>query len=488
MLFNSIEYILFFPTVVLAYFAIPHRFRWALLLAASYFFYACWKPGYLILILISTGVDYVAGRRMGRLPERRERRKYLAASVAANLGLLAFFKYYGFFSDSLGTALGWLHLDVAFPDSPFALPVGISFYTFQTLGYTIDVYLGRKEPEQHLGIFALYVAFFPQLVAGPIERASNLLPQFAEKHGFDYVRITNGLKLMVWGLFEKVVVADRLALLVERVYGDPGGHEGVAVALGTVFFAFQIYCDFAGYSHIAIGSAQVLGFRLMNNFRGPYLAGSPPEFWRRWHISLSTWFRDYLYIPLGGNRVRVPRWCVNIAIVFVLSGLWHGAAWKFIVWGALHAVYVLGFVLLSHARRSGAERPGPDAGGRVRRVLGTCVTFALVCFAWIFFRAETLEDAGVLVRNLFRGWGVVLDPARLAELVYSLGLTAWEFWWSVACIALVMGAQALDVRGDVGVRFARRPLWFRWAAYSALLWSIFLFGLLRSEEFIYFTF
>ena len=321
MLFNSFEYFLFFPIVAMLYFGVPQRLRWVLLLAASYFFYMCWKPGYLLLIVASTLVDYWAGLGIGRATSVSGKRGYLAVSLTANLGLLFFFKYYNFFSDSLRefSRLWGGTLDI--PHSDFLLPVGISFYTFQTLSYTIEVYRGNKEPERHLGIFALYVAFFPQLVAGPIERAQRLLPQFREKHEFVYDRVVSGLKLIAWGLFKKVVIADRLAGVVDVVYGNVDAHSGPAFVVATVAFAFQIFCDFSGYTDIAIGSARVMGFELMTNFRRPYFAASIPDFWRRWHISLSTWFRDYVYVPLGGSRVSRSRWYGNLFIVFLVSGL-----------------------------------------------------------------------------------------------------------------------------------------------------------------------
>lgn len=311
----------------------PHRFRWIFLLGASYYFYMAWKPEYILLIILTTCVDYTLCILMGREKEKRKRKKYLYISLFVNLGLLFLFKYFNFFNGTLRDI--FINFNIAYnvPDFSLLLPMGISFYTFQTMSYTIDVYKGRREPEKHLGIFALYISFFPQLVAGPIERSEKLLPQFREKHTFNYERVTDGLKRMLWGFFKKMVIADRLSILVKYVYGSNLYNlEGFPLLLGTLFFAFQIYCDFSGYSDIAIGAAKVMGFDLMENFNRPYFSKSISEFWKRWHISLSTWFKDYVYIPMGGNRVKVPRHYFNLFFTFLVSGLWHGTDWTFVAW------------------------------------------------------------------------------------------------------------------------------------------------------------
>ncbi len=349
-LFNSIQFVFFFPLVVAMYFTTPQRWRWLLLLGASYYFYAAWRPEYVVLIFASTVVDYLCGRGMGRFRRARVRKLLLSLSVGTNLGFLFAFKYLSFFNESIRAAFDQFNIFYGVPAFDILLPVGISFYTFQSLSYTIDVYRERTPPEKHFGIFALYVSFFPQLVAGPIERSYRLLPQFYAHQRFDPDRVVSGLRLMLWGFFLKIVVADRLALFVNEVYADPGAYSGSALLLGTYFFAFQIFADFAGYSCIAIGAAGVMGYDLMENFRRPYFAASIREFWGRWHISLSTWFRDYLYIPLGGNRVSRWRWYVNLFAVFVISGLWHGAAWTFVVWGALHGAYLVVSLVTSDLR------------------------------------------------------------------------------------------------------------------------------------------
>lgn len=340
MFFNSLHYSIFLPFTVILYFLLPPRKRWAFLLAASYYFYMCWKLEYIFLIVISTLVDYYAGLHMGRTKDQGKRKKFLVLSLVSNLGILFAFKYFNFFNESARAAFQHFNIGYHIPFFNVLLPVGISFYTFQTLSYTIEVYRGKQKPENHLGIFALYVSFFPQLVAGPIERSTNLLPQFYTKQEFTYDNATNGLKLVMWGLFKKVVIADRIGVLVATIFAHPQQFSGVEFILGSILFSYQVYCDFSGYSDIAIGTAQIFGFKLMTNFRRPFHAISLADLWQRWHISLSTWFRDYLYIPLGGNRKGKWRTYFNVFMVFFISGLWHGAAWTYVIWGSVHGVFM----------------------------------------------------------------------------------------------------------------------------------------------------
>ena len=397
MFFNSLEFLIFFPIVVGFYFLVPHRYRWPWLLAASYYFYAAWNPKYLILILASTGIDYIAALKMEQAEAKPKRRLFLILSLCSNLGMLFAFKYFNFFNDSLRAAFEAFNVFYDVPAFDVLLPVGISFYTFQTLSYTIDVYRGARKAERHLGLFALYVAFFPQLVAGPIERSTRLLPQFYNTYRFDYDRVVDGLRLMLWGFFKKMVIADHIAKYVDAVYADPTGYTGVPVWLATYFFAFQIYCDFSGYSDIAIGGAKVMGYDLMDNFRRPYFSKSIGEFWRRWHISLSTWFRDYLYIPLGGNRVKRGRWFYNLFIVFLISGLWHGANWTFVVWGALHGLYLIFGIVTGPTRERLWAKLGASA--TVRKWVAVFFTFHLAVLAWVFFRANNITDAAMLLQK-----------------------------------------------------------------------------------------
>ncbi|NOY59071.1 MAG: MBOAT family protein [Calditrichaeota bacterium] len=475
MLFNSLQFAIFFIVVVSIYFSIPHRYRWILLLIASYYFYMCWNAKYIVLIVFSTLVDYFAGLQMSRTTVKRKRTIYLVMSLVTNLGLLFTFKYFNFFSRSVGEFFQAFSIPIQPRLLHVLLPVGISFYTFQTLSYTIDVYRGKIPHEKHLGIFALYVSFFPQLVAGPIERASNLLPQFYKKMTFDDERIAAGLRLMLWGFFKKIVVADRLALYVDAVYKNVDFHSGLTLLVATYLFAFQIYCDFSGYSDIAIGAARILGFDLMKNFDRPYFSLTIPEFWRRWHISLSTWFKDYLYIPLGGNRVPVARMYVNLAIVFVISGMWHGANWTFIFWGALHGMYIVSSRLSLGFRDRLVERY------HINKKLVTFsrmfITFQLVCFAWIYFRADSLAHANLVVGKIFSlHWGRLYIPA-MDQFVYSL-----------IAVALLLTGDILLEKFNLNTTLLKQPVHVRWAAYASLAIVILLIGVFNGSQFIYFQF
>ncbi len=514
MLFNSLHFLGFFPIVVLVYFLLPRRARWAWLLGASYYFYAAWRVEYLGLILISTLTDYTVGRRMGSISEQRRRTPYLLISLVVNLGILFTFKYFNFFNDSTRSLFALFGLDYQLTNLDVLLPVGISFYTFQTLSYTIDVWRGQLEPERHLGRFALYIAFFPQLVAGPIERASRLLPQFRSAFTdapvrFDPARVTSGLRLMLWGMFMKVVIADRLALYVNQVYNNPGDYVGLPVLLATYFFAFQIFCDFAGYSNIAIGAARVMGFDLMENFRQPYTSRSVAEFWRRWHISLSTWFRDYVYIPLGGNRVGRARWYTNLFLVFLVSGLWHGAAWTFVIWGALHGVYVvLGAALGSVAlwRSRGSQGDAASDGSRFPAWIAVFSTFHAVTFAWIFFRANSLADALLIITQTVQMQPPTLDVLvapwlatatnPLFEMALALGLVVLleSVQWVARRTSDRADTEARGVIRDASTvdvaerRFLQSPVGLRWAAYLFLAVAILNLGIAEESPFIYFQF
>ena len=495
MLFNSIEFLLFLPAVVIAYFATPHRFRWALLLAASYYFYAAWKAEYLVLIVFSTLVDYWAAQKMGQKDDRSARRPYLVLSLISNLGLLFFFKYANFFGASVQAALDQFNIFADIPAFGFLLPVGISFYTFQTLSYSIDVYRGHVQPERHLGRFALYVSFFPQLVAGPIERSSRLIPQFFRDysvgHRFDFDRIRSGTTQILWGFFKKVVIADRLAIYVNEVYNNPGAYEGMSVVLATYFFAFQIYCDFSGYSDIAIGSARLMGYDLMENFRRPYFSKSIGEFWRRWHISLSTWFRDYLYIPLGGNRVLKWRLYYNLLVVFVVSGLWHGAAWTFVVWGALHGLYLIAGLATQSWRDAMWRAASPVLRllrpDRLRPLIAMVVTFHLVLLAWVFFRANSINDIGVLYSQMLAFDLEFLSRPR--TLVAGIpGFSTFQLAIALASIAIMEVVHLWERGGNFHERVLELAVPLRWIVWNALFFGIILFGTFGKQEFIYFQF
>ena len=419
MLFNSFHFLIFFLIVVTLYFSIEPKYRWILLLLSSYYFYMSWKVEYVILIIISTLIDYFSALSINKTNNLNKRKFFLGLSICTNLGLLFTFKYFNFVGDSVRAFLALFSIQFSPHVLNILLPVGISFYTFQTLSYTIDVYRGRIKPQTHLGIFAVYVSFFPQLVAGPIERAKNLLPQFYEAKYFDYARVTNGLKLMLWGFFKKLVIADRLSIVVDVVYGNVGDYTGIPLILATVFFAFQIYCDFSGYSDIAIGAAQVMGIKLMDNFKRPYFSRSVAEFWKRWHISLSSWFKDYLYIPLGGSRVTVHRCYFNISIVFLVSAIWHGANWTFIIWGALHGFYMVFSLITKNMRNQIIHAIRLTQFPRVHALIQIGTTFSLVCIGWIFFRANNLSDALYVLTHLMSG--LSLNFSQI-----SLGGFGWD--------------------------------------------------------------
>lgn len=484
MLFNSLPYFLFFPLVVSFYFLLPHRFRWLLLLVASCGFYMYFIPKYILILGFTIVVDYFAGLLIENASGAR-RKLCLGFSILANVGVLVLFKYFDFLNESLEALARFAGWNYSIGALALVLPVGLSFHTFQAMSYTIEVYRGRQPAERHFGIYALYVMFFPQLVAGPIERPQNLLPQFRVVHHFDYDRVTQGLKLVAWGLFKKTVVADRLALFVNPVYATPGQFEGPVLTLATLSFAFQIYCDFSGYSDIALGSARVLGFRLMRNFDRPYHAASISEFWRRWHISLSSWFRDYLYYPLGGNRVPAQQWAINILLVFLVSGLWHGANWTFVVWGALHGLYLLAGAGTKGLRTGIIKRMGLT-GAPALRHFGVLNTFLLVSFAWIFFRAASLQDAWTIISRLGLGWGRALLPAYLVSQVGTVLLT-WAAigWLAVIVMDLLEGWSA---KPGTMAGFQSQPWWHRWAAYYALAAVLLFFHAVEPSQFIYFQF
>jgi len=477
MLFNSIRFLIFFPLVVILYFSISPKYRWVLLLAASYYFYMCWRVEYIILIILSTLIDYIAGIKIEDASDNRIRKKYLILSLCVNLGLLFFFKYFNFFGDSLNNLFSSINLNTTVPELKVLLPIGISFYTFQTLSYTIDVYKGKKSAERHLGIFAVYVSFFPQLVAGPIERSTHLMPQFKEVHEFKYRNVSDGLKLMLWGFFKKLVIADRAAILVNTIYNNPEGYHGFPLWVATYLFAFQIFCDFSAYSDIARGSAQVMGFDLMLNFRRPYFAHNIGEFWHNWHISLSTWFRDYVYIPIGGSRVSKMRYYFNIMVVFLTSGLWHGANWTFVFWGGLHGVYHIITHLFINLPFQWLKNLHQK---KIVRIIEIIFTFHIVCFAWIFFRANSLSDAFYVVSHLFSGLKL--------EFSNTWGLTTVNMAMMVIAIFIMTSVQLLQRRVSIRAMVAKYPLMIRYLVYLGLIFLILTMGLFTNDEFIYFQF
>lgn len=409
MLFNSLHFVIFFTIIFFSYYVIAHKYRWPLLLIASYYFYMCWRPEFIVLILFSTIVAYLTGNAIYNSDNEKRRKRFLTLSLICNLGLLFIFKYFNFFTAEITAFLSLMNIQYHLPKFDLILPVGISFYTFQTLSYTIDVYRGNQIPEKNIGKFALFISFFPQLVAGPIERSVNLLPQFNKKVKFDYQQVTNGLKLVMWGLIKKVIIADRLSVIVNQVYSHPTDYSGMYLTFATILFTFQIFCDFSGYSDIAIGTAKMLGFDLMKNFDRPYFSKSIAEFWKRWHISLSSWFRDYLYISLGGNRCSPVRQQFNVFITFLISGLWHGANLTFVVWGALNGFYIIIANLTYKVKSKLLHTAGIDTKTNYFKFIQIIITFSLISFTWIFFRADTLADAVYIVKNLGTGWDVLFN-------------------------------------------------------------------------------
>lgn len=467
MLFNSLHFIVFFLFVTTTYHTIPGRWRWFLLLTASAYFYASFIPAYLLLLGIIIVFDYLAGICI-EMVSGKLRSGVLVMSILANVGFLCFFKYFDFLNSNisglLGIAgIGYQSETMAALYPGLALPIGLSFHTFQSMSYTIEVYRGNQRAERHPGIYALYVLFYPQLVAGPIERPQNVLWQFRQPMAFDWDNLRTGLWWMVWGMFKKVVIADRLALVTDPIFSHPEVYNATSLAIAAVFYSIQIYCDFSGYSDIALGTARTMGFRLMVNFRSPYFAQSITEFWQRWHISLSTWFRDYVYIPMGGNR-RGNFWtCINLLVVFLLSGLWHGADWKFVIWGGIHG----SLLILSRIANAGTYDFGRWPGW-----LRTVLTFSVVTFAWIFFRAHNAGDALLILRTLAKPslWYLPNLPVSSGEMLFSLLLIMFLFLKEHLLPDYVP---------------ARRSFWPSLGVATLLC---YLWGVFGSNQFIYFQF
>lgn len=486
MLFHSWQFAVFFAIVFLSYYALPQRFRWILLLGANYYFYMSWDPAFVVLILGITLLTYGCGRLLSAEGRSEKRRKaILAAGVALPVLALFFFKYFSFAFSQIALLLDALSLPSQASALKVILPVGISFYTFQAVGYVVDVYRGQAPAEKHIGYYALFVSFFPLLISGPIERAGNLLPQFYEEHRFRYENAADGLKRMAAGFFKKLVIADLISVKIEPVFAHVRGFNGFALLLSTVLFAIQIYCDFSGYSDIAIGAARMLGYRVRENFACPYFSRSIREFWRRWHISLSSWFSDYVYIPLGGSRVPTARHLLNLMITFAVSGLWHGANWTYLAWGALHGLYAVCGALFRKipfpaTLRARMDRPFPAA-------LRTLFTFALVGVAWVFFRAESLADALYVLRYSVEGLG---NPLRYIQK----GVEMMNFRVDglvkplIGCLVLLF-YDLIQYREDPIQRLNRRPAFVRLFVYTAFVClTVMLSHKGIASEFIYFQF
>ncbi|MDO4617932.1 MAG: MBOAT family O-acyltransferase [Clostridia bacterium] len=490
MLFNSLRFLIFFPIVTLVYFLIPHKVRYLWLLGASYYFYMCWNPQYALLIAASTVFTWLGGFVISKTKKPAYRKLAVGLNFAVNLLILFFFKYFTFTLDNINLVLGIFGISPLNAKFDVLLPVGISFYTFQALGYTVDVYRGDVEHEKNPFRYALFVSFFPQLVAGPIERSKNLILQLKEKHKFDYDLMVSGLLLMFWGFFQKVVIADRAAILVDTVYNNPTVFSGFHLAVATVVFAIQIYCDFASYTTIARGAARIMGFELIENFRAPYLAVSIADFWTRWHLSLTNWFRDYLYIPLGGNRKGKVRKYVNIFIVFLSSGLWHGANWTYIIWGLIHGIARILGDLTENLRKLflsliGVKRDTPQFTW-VRRI----ITFTIVCFSWIFFRCTSLSDAFYIIQKILFSFNPSLIFGRG---FMEMGLSTPDLFVLLISIVILIFADKLKYKNfGANKAIMDMHLILRYVLFLFLIFATLVFGIYgpgyEATQFIYFQF
>ena len=481
MLFNSNAFYVFLPIVFVLYWAIPQKYRCVILFVSSYYFYMSWDVKYVVLILLTTVVSYGAALLIERTPDKRKKKWCLVGALIISLGVLFFFKYFNFLSNSVTDLLNRLAIPVDSYTLYLMLPVGISFYTFQTLSYVIDVYRGEVKATRHFGKYATFIAFFPQLVAGPIERTGNLLPQIEGEHTFNYEKSISGAKLIAWGFFKKIAIADTISVYVDAVYGQLPQYQGFTLIIATVLFAFQIYCDFSGYSDIAVGVAALLDVDLMTNFKSPYWASSIKEFWARWHISLSTWFRDYVYIPLGGNRVNPIRQKFNLMVTFLVSGLWHGANWTFVLWGAIHG---LGQVV---------ENLWTKGKKKKHTWYGVLFTFTFVCFAWIFFRADSISDAWYVVTHMFAGLDQPLTYFAEGILAFrgssmSTGAGLSSLLQALICILVLMVYDCAALKQNVWERLDRLKKPVRYAIYFLLLFIVLYSRQLGEYEFVYFQF
>jgi alginate O-acetyltransferase complex protein AlgI len=469
MLFNSLHFLIFLPLVVALYYLLPFRFRWILIFVASCYFYMAFVPKYILILFLIIIIDYGSALAIEKAKDKKFRMLFLVASLGTNILLLCFFKYFNFFNENLaafftffGKEFHPLNLDVI-------LPIGLSFHTFQSMSYTIEVYRGRQKAERHLGYFANYVLFFPQMVAGPIERYDTLGNRLKEDHPPEYKNFSDGFKLVLFGLFVKMTIADNIAPFVNLVYENPMQYSSLEVLMAVFLFSFQIYADFFGYSTIALGSARLLGITIMDNFNTPYLSKSLTEFWTRWHISLSTWFRDYLYIPLGGNRVPLPHWTINILVVFMVSGLWHGANWTFVVWGALH-----GLMLLLERYASLLFKFKIKKEWSFLNVLLVIKTFVITSFIWIFFRAESFSKAKQVIKATVRNLNLPRQDVNfITPLLFAVLLVAFDLY-------------TYNSRIDVQLNRFKAP--YRWAMYACLLFCLFVFSGTHKFSFIYFQF
>lgn len=469
MLFNSLHFLYFLPIFIGLYYVIPQKFRWILIFLGSCYFYMAFVPKYILILFLIIIIDYVAGLTIEQIQDKRLKLFYLCASVLSNIALLAFFKYFNFLNENLEAVFHLFGGHFKPSSLEIILPIGLSFHTFQSMSYTIEVYRGNQKAERHLGYFANYVLFFPQMVAGPIEKYSTLGNELKKKVEFSYDNFAHGFRLILFGLFVKMTIADNLAPIVNLVYENPQAYSSLSVLTAIIFFSFQIYADFYGYSTIAIGAARLMGVNLIDNFKTPYLAISINDFWKRWHISLTTWFREYVFIPLGGSRVGSSRWILNIIIIFFVSGLWHGASWTFVVWGLLHGLFYLierGFTKVFNIKFT--------EGFSVINVLLGIKTFFLVSFIWIFFRAESFEKAKLIIKAVLHNW--------------HIGGRELNFGYSLIFIPVLILADVFLFKNRFDNWIGAKSVYLRWATYGLLLFFLMAMSGMDNLPFIYFQF
>lgn len=500
MTFNSFQFLIFFPVVVAIYFALPFRVRQIFLLLAGYYFYMCFKPEYVIILAASTAIDYFLGLRIDACPSHTGKKRLLILGLIHNIGLLTALKYLDFFSQSIAALLKPFNIFSSLKGFELLVPVGISYYTFKKISYLIDVYRETRKAEKQLSIFALYVSFFPEIMAGPIDRAGALIPQFRRETGFDYQRVTDGLKLMAWGFFKKLVIADRLAAFVNKVYGNPTHYEGLSLVAATIYFSIQVYCDFSGYTDIARGIGKILGFDLAENFNRPYFSRSIGEFWKRWHISLSNWLMDYLFLPIAYSisrhlkrpvllKIKAETWAYMVGILstMLLCGLWHGASWTFVLWGGCHGLFLAVSFATKKTRKKIRKSLGLKKNSFIRNGFQVMFIFSIVTFAWIFFRAGTMSDAVYIITHLFSGWSKVLSLHGFVGALH-FGLLKKELAVALISVCFMLLVQILRKDHTLEHVIAKQNPVIRWSFYLVLIFWIFVFGDAGAENFIYFRF
>lgn len=488
MLFNSVDYLIFFPLVVLVYWLFPCKYRYIWVVATSYYFYMCWDAGYGFILLYITGVSYIAGNMFSRV---KRKGAVIAVSGVLSFSVLFFLKYYNFAISNMNRIFSAVHIGIEIPMVNLLLPVGISFYIFQAFGYIVDVYRGKVEPERKFLKYAAFISFFPSLLSGPIERADNLLEQIRQGTSLELNKVKRGLLMISWGLFLKLVLSNNISPMVDEIFDNYSAYGGIEAIIATALFGLQIYCDFAGYSYLAIGSACIMGFHLKDNFKAPYLSVNTAEFWRKWHISLTSWFRDYLYIPLGGNRKGRGRKHLNTMLVFAISGLWHGASWGFIFWGMLNGAYLVVGEVTCDLRRRIQEKLKVQNDSRLYRVFACITTFVLIDYAWMYFRADSFRQGLEMTRSIFRD--IRLNYLLSGEIFRELGVSACFFVFLILLLCLLFIVDYMQYKNvDVISRILGLRTFWRWGIYLGLLFIIIVFGIYgysyEQTQFIYFQF